>query len=58
MGSTPYPSNWPKSECWLMMSFGESVKKEEPCDHADGKECGWCCGPGEISGNAGEIDTQ
>lgn len=41
-----------------MVSFGESVKKGEPCDHADGKECGWRRGPGEVSGNAGEIDTQ
>ena len=41
-----------------MVSSGESVKKGEPCDHAGGKERGWLCSPGEISGNAGEIGTQ
>lgn len=55
--STLYPSNWPKSECWLVASLGK-WKKGEPSYPAGGKECGWCSHPGGLSGNVLEIGTR
>lgn len=34
VASTSHPLHWPKSEIWLVVSLGESVRKREPSDPA------------------------
>lgn len=57
VGSNLHSSNWLKSECWLLMSLGESVKNWEPSDPAGGRDRDPCGHPGEAFGGVSDTGT-